>query len=69
VTPLPNFDFGSILSFPKALFALEAQIRLLAQLVGENEVLTADDRRQLVDNIGWVKRFYEAAERELITND
>jgi hypothetical protein len=62
---LPNFDFASIQSFDLAVDAIERNILILAEYVGECDLLTEQDRAQLVINITWIKRFFEAAERQL----
>ena len=62
---LPNFDFASISSFDMAVEAIERNILLLAELVGEGDLFTEQDRAQLVVNIIWIKRFFEAAEKYL----
>ena len=65
--PLPNFDFSVLDSYEKSLEEIEKQIRLLVDIVNEQEELTSQDKEQLTTNIQWLKRFYEAAERNLIT--
>ena len=62
---LPNFDFASIQSFDMAIDAMERNILLLAEFVREGDLFTEQDRAQLVVNITWIKRFFEAAEKEL----
>jgi hypothetical protein len=65
--PLSNFNFDSLDTYTKCLEEIERQIRLLVDIINECEnVLSNDDREQLVVNIQWLKRFYEAAERNLL---
>ena len=60
---LPNFDFASITSFDMAIKAIEDNLLILADQVGECSQLTDSDRTQLIANIIWIKRFFEAAEQ------
>lgn len=62
---LPNFDFASITSFDIAVKAIEENILILADQVAECNLLTENDRTQLVTNIIWIKRFFEVAEQGL----
>jgi uncharacterized protein YbaA (DUF1428 family) len=62
---LPNFDFATITSFDRAIQAIEDNLLILANQVGECNELTDADRTQLVANIIWIKRFFEAAEQYL----
>lgn len=67
--PLPNFNFARIDNLPIALAEIECQVRLLKEIVDEcDDTFNDDDRKQLIANIFWLKRFYEAAER-CILND
>lgn len=66
---LPNFNFASLDSYPKSLKAIEDQIRELIRILEETEYpFSEDDKEQLVSNIQWLKRFYEAAERNLLND-
>lgn len=68
--PLPNFNFARLDSYPIALAEIEHQIRLLRDIVDEcDDNFTDEDRQQLVANIRWLKRFYEAAERCIINDN
>lgn len=52
-----------------ALGEIEKHIRLLVDHIREcDDVLTPADKIQLVNNILWIKRFYETAERLLIND-
>ena len=65
--PLPNFNFDSLTTSASAISAIEQQIRLLIKYVAEcNESLVDADKTQLVQNILWIKRYYETAERLLL---
>lgn len=65
--PLPNFNFTDLDTYPKSLQAIEHNILLLCDIIEEcDDHFTDDDRKQLVANIQWLKRFYEAAERNLL---
>lgn len=67
--PLPNYNFDSITSSGMALEETEKHIRLLVEHIREcDDVLTLADKTQLVNNILWIKRFYETAERLLIND-
>ena len=62
--PLPNFNFSSIVDYNTALTEIAKHIRILRDIVSEcDESFTENDRNQLIVNILWLKRFYEAAER------
>lgn len=68
--PLSNFDFTTLDTYPKALAEIETQIRSLIEIVTECPYpFTDDDSAQLVANIQWLKRFYEAAERNLLNDN
>lgn len=68
--PLPNFDFTTLDTYPKSLAEIERQIRLLISIVEETpDPFTDDDKKQLITNIQWLKRFYEAAERRLLNDN
>lgn len=68
--PLPNYNFANITKFNQALTEIENEIRLLKDLVAEcDDYFTDQDREQLIANIKWLKRFYEAAERCLINDN
>lgn len=65
--PLPNFNFSTLDTYPKSLAAIEEQIRLLIGIVEETpEPFSDEDKKMLVTNIEWLKKFYEAAERNLL---
>ncbi len=65
--PLPNFNFDELTTYQKSLVAIENQIRELSNIIAECEgYFTEEDKVQLVKNIQWLKRFYEAAERNLL---
>jgi len=61
-----NFDFNSITAVSDALEQIEDHIRTLAEYVSECEQMTEDDRLVLINNISWLKRFYEAAESRVL---
>jgi hypothetical protein len=61
-----NFDFNSITTVSDALQQIDDHIRTLAEFVGECDQMTEDDRLVLIDNISWLKRFYEAAESRVL---
>ena len=63
--PLPNFNFDVLDTNAKALKEIEHQIRLLKDIIVESDY-TKEDKEQLIINIKWLKRFYEAAERNLL---
>ena len=63
--PLPNFNFDVLDTSAKALKEIEHQIRLLKDIIVESDY-TKEDKEQLIINIKWLKRFYEAAERNLL---
>lgn len=68
--PLPNFDFTTLDTYPKSLAEIERQIRMLISIVEETpDPFTDDDKKQLIANIQWLKRFYEAAERRLLNDN
>jgi uncharacterized protein YoxC len=60
-----SFDFNSIADVSGALQQIEDHIRTLADFVGECDQMEEDDRAVLIENIGWLKRFYEAAESRI----
>lgn len=66
---LPSFNFSSIKTVPQALKKIESQVRELAQIVEEVKEFNEDDRAQLVENIDWLKRYYERAEKVIAKHD
>lgn len=67
---LPNFNFDSLDTYTKSLQAIESNIRDLITIVEEcDDEFTDDDKKQLIANIQWLKRFYEAAERNLLNGN
>jgi uncharacterized protein YoxC len=66
---LSSFNFSSIKTVPQALKKIESQVRELAQIVEEVKEFNEDDRAQLVDNIDWLKRYYESAEKVIAKHD
>lgn len=67
---LPNYNFESLDTYPKSLKAIEEHIRLLITYVEEcDETFTEQDKKQLSNNIQWLKRFYESAERNLLNGE
>jgi len=68
--PLPNFEFSALQTYSASLAEIEKQIRLLIEIIQEcDEQFTEEDNKQLVTNIQWLKRFYEAAERNLLNGN
>jgi uncharacterized protein YoxC len=66
---LPSFNFSSIKTVPQVLKKIESQVRELAQIVEEIKEFNEDDRAQLVENIDWLKRYYERAEKVIAKHD
>ena len=66
---LSSFNFSSIKTVPQALKKIESQVRELAQIVEEVKEFNEDDRVQLVENIDWLKRYYERAEKVIAKHD
>ena len=66
---LSSFNFSSIKTVPQALKKIESQVRDLAQIVEEAKEFNEDDRVQLVENIDWLKRYYERAEKVIAKHD
>jgi hypothetical protein len=65
--PLPNYNFAMLDTYPKSLKAIEEQIQELRLIVSECEFpLSDEDKNQFLDNIKWLKRFYESAERNIL---
>jgi hypothetical protein len=64
-----GFDFNSINNVSDALQQINDQIRVLAGFVGECDPLEDNDRKVFVDNIAWLKRFYETAEKKVLDSD
>lgn len=70
VKPLPNFNFNSITTFKREVNEIKNQINHLARLIEEcDDQFTVRDREQLVDNIRWLKQFYEKSGRELLNGN
>lgn len=68
--PLQNFSFETLDTYSKSLQEIESQIRELILLIDEcDDEFTDDDKKQLIANIQWLKRFYEAAERNLLNGN
>jgi uncharacterized protein YoxC len=66
---LPNFNFSSITTVPQALKKIESQVRQLAQIIDNTKEFSEDDKAQLVENIDWLKRYYERAEKVIAQHD
>jgi len=66
---LSSFNFSSIKTVPQVLKKIESQVRELAQIVEEAKEFNEDDRAQLVENIDWLKRYYERAEKVIAKHD
>jgi uncharacterized protein YoxC len=66
---LPNFNFSSITTVPQALKKIESQVRQLAQIIDNTKEFSEDDKAQLVENIDWLKRYYERAEKVITEHD
>ena len=58
--PLPNFDVASLSTVDETLLHLEDNIRWLSDDI--DEAMDDDDVQQFVQNLDWIKRFYERAE-------
>ena len=58
--PLPNFVVASLNTLDETLVHLEDNIRRLAEDV--EGTMDDDDVQQFVQNLDWIKRFYERAE-------
>ena len=66
---LSSFNFSSIKTVPQALKKIESQVIELAKIVEEVKEFSEDDRAQLVENIDWLKRYYERAEKVIAKHD
>ena len=66
---LPNFNFSSITTVPQALKKIESQVRQLDQIIDNTKEFSEDDKVQLVENIDWLKRYYERAEKVIAQHD
>ena len=65
--PLSNFNFSILNTFDKSSHEIENQIKELIIRIEEcDDHLTDFNRTQLINNIQWLKRFYESAERNLL---
>ena len=60
---LPSYNFQKIKTVSHALEEIESHIKDLAEIIEECEQFDDDDRTQLVENIEWLKHFYERAEK------
>lgn len=66
---LPNYDFSQLTDYTLALDEIEKNVQLLKTAVLEcNETLSDSDRSQLIINIKWLRRYYEAAERSVLND-
>lgn len=66
---LPNYDFSQLTDYTLALNEIEKNVKLLKEAVLEcGETLSAEDRSQLIINIKWLRRYYEAAERSVLND-
>lgn len=64
---MPNFNFSSIETTDQALDEIQKQIYVLISIIQEcDDNFNEQDRTQLVENISWIKRFFETAERTLL---
>jgi len=66
---LSSFNFSSIKTVPQALKKIESQVIELAKIVEETKEFSEGDRAQLVENIDWLKRYYERAEKVIAKHD
>ena len=66
---LPSYNFSSIKTVPQALKKIESQVIELAKIIGQTEEFTEEDKVQLVENIDWLKRYYERAEQVIKEHD
>jgi len=60
---LPSYNFQKIKTVHHALEEIESHIKDLAEIIEECEQFDDDDRTQLIENIEWLKHFYERAEK------
>jgi len=58
--PLPNFDVASLSTVDETLLHLEDNIRWLSDDI--DGTMEEDDVQQFIQNLDWIKRFYERAE-------
>jgi len=58
--PLPNFDVASLNTVDETLLHLEDNIRWLSDDI--DSAMGDDDVQQFIQNLDWIKRFYERAE-------
>jgi uncharacterized alpha-E superfamily protein len=58
--PLPNFDIASLSTLDEVFSQLEDNIRRLAGFL--DGAMSEQDAQQFMDNLYWLKRFYERAE-------
>lgn len=66
---LPNYDFSQLTDYTLALDEIEKNVQLLKTAVLEcDETLSDSDRSQLIINIKWLRRYYEAAERSILND-
>ncbi len=66
---LPNYDFSQLTDYTLALNEIEKNVKLLKEAVLEcGETLSDEDRSQLIINIKWLRRYYEAAERSVLND-
>lgn len=66
---LPNYDFSQLTDYTLALDEIEKNVQLLKTAVLEcDETLSDSDRSQLIINIKWLRRYYEAAERSVLND-
>lgn len=67
---LPNFNITQLTTFDQTLNAIQDQLYELITRIDEcDDTLSEDDRKQLVNNIQWIKRFYETAERNILNGN
>jgi uncharacterized protein YoxC len=64
-----NFNFNAIKDVSSALKQIDDQIRVLSDYVSECEVLEEEDCAVFIENIDWLKRFYEVAECRVLDSD
>jgi len=61
-----SFNFDSISNVSEALQQIEDHIRILSEYVSECDPMNEKDCDVFIENISWLKRFYEAAERRVL---
>ncbi len=65
ITPLSPYNLDSIADVDEALLLIQINLDDLITMCGSGPIVLEKDKQAMVDNIAFVKHYYEKAERLL----